>query len=61
MDQNYEAFFKWGNKIKNAEERKIIRDQAFTKYQNQLQKVKKLKASNPSNPTKQAELKVEEE
>ena len=61
MDQNYEAFYKWGTKIKNAEERKTIRDQAFLKYQTQLQKVKKLKGANPSNPAKQAELKLEEE
>ena len=61
LDSNYKAFWTWGNKIKNAEERKAIRDQAFITYQKQLQKVKKLKDAQPSNPTKQAELKTEEE
>ena len=32
LDSNYKAFWSWGNKIKNAEERKAIRDQAFITY-----------------------------
>ena len=61
LDSNYKQFWMWSNKIKNAEERKIIRDQAFEKYQQQLQKVKKMREQKSDIPSKVAELKIEEE
>lgn len=51
----------YGNKIKSAEERKAIRDQAIENYHKQLLKVKKMREENSSDPVAQSKLKVEEE
>ena len=51
----------YGNKIKNAQERKQIKDQEQVKYQTQLVKVKKMRDMNSQDPIHLSKLKVEEE